>query len=153
MPQNPNTYVNTGLNTHPTFFGCSADQRGSETYPLVVYVPNYPWSTQSNVSTFQLQWEQEQVDAVLWNGPFLAPFPSNDLLWVEPDQAWCCLTLAGVRTLTLNHTITNWSTCLACALADRAVARQGNVRSEICRDCFSTWSVPPPSLPSQSVPS
>lgn len=79
MPQDPNTYVNTGLNTHPTFFGCSTDQRGNEPYPLVVYVPNYPWSAQSNVSTFQLQWEQEQVDAVLWNGSSLLPFSRNIL--------------------------------------------------------------------------
>lgn len=86
MPQNPNTYVNTGLNTHPTFFGCSADQRGNETYPLVVYVPNYPWSAQSNVSTFQLQWEQEQVDAVLWNGPSFLPLPSKGPFFPDMDS-------------------------------------------------------------------
>lgn len=114
MPESPNTYVNQGLNTRPTFFGCSADARPNSTVPLIIYVPNYPWSTFSNVSTYQLAWEQEQVDSVLMN---------------------------GARSLTMNNTVGNWSTCLACALADRAVARAGNERAQVCRDCFSTWCV------------
>ena len=48
MPEVPsvNGFINGGLNTRPTFFGCN----NTDT-PIVVYVPNYPWSYQSNVST------------------------------------------------------------------------------------------------------
>jgi lysophospholipase len=55
---------------------------------LVVYVPNYPWSFQSNTSTYKLAYEEEEAQALIAN---------------------------GMRTLTLNNTIENWSTCLACA--------------------------------------
>lgn len=70
MPANTNSWVNLGLNTHPTFFGCDTNARPNTTTPIVVYIPNYPWSTFSNVSTYQLEWEQNQVDSVFMNGPF-----------------------------------------------------------------------------------
>ncbi|CDZ98760.1 phospholipase b [Phaffia rhodozyma] len=108
-----NTFVNLGLNQHPTFFGCDANPTPNTTSPLVIYVPNYPWSSSySNSSTFTLEFE---VDAALE------------------------MIANGARTLTLNNTIEDWSTCLACAMADRAVARGGNNRSTKCIDCFSTW--------------
>lgn len=48
MPVVPsvNGFVNGGLNTRPTFFGCN-----ETTGPIIVYVPNYPWSYYSNTST------------------------------------------------------------------------------------------------------
>lgn len=48
MPEVPSTngFINGGLNTRPTFFGCN-----DTTTPLIVYVPNYPWSFNGNVST------------------------------------------------------------------------------------------------------
>ena len=36
-----NTFVNLGLNAHPTFFGCDASNSSGPT-PLVVYIPNAP---------------------------------------------------------------------------------------------------------------
>jgi lysophospholipase len=49
MPRVPsvNGFVNGGLNQRPVFFGCDANN----TTPIVVYVPNYPWSYYANVST------------------------------------------------------------------------------------------------------
>ena len=48
MPEVPseNGFINGGLNTRPTFFGCN-----DTTTPLIVYVPNYPWSYDGNTST------------------------------------------------------------------------------------------------------
>ena len=48
MPVVPsvNGFVNGGLNQRPTFFGCNETD-----IPLIVYVPQYPWSFYSNVST------------------------------------------------------------------------------------------------------
>jgi lysophospholipase len=50
MPRIPsaNGFVNGGFNQRPTIFGCDA-QNGST--PLIVYVPNYPWSSYANTST------------------------------------------------------------------------------------------------------
>lgn len=50
MPKIPsaNGFVNGGLNQRPTVFGCDA-QNGST--PLIVYIPNYPWSYYGNTST------------------------------------------------------------------------------------------------------
>jgi len=48
MPDVPsvNGFINGGLNTRPVFFGCNDTDT-----PIIVYVPNYPWSYASNVST------------------------------------------------------------------------------------------------------
>ncbi|KAJ8603406.1 hypothetical protein MRB53_042173 [Persea americana] len=47
-----------GLNTHPVFFGCnssnSTNALGNVPSPLIVYLPNAPYSFYSNVSTFNL---------------------------------------------------------------------------------------------------
>jgi lysophospholipase len=48
MPAVPsvNGFINGGLNTRPVFFGCNDTDT-----PIIVYVPNYPWSYASNTST------------------------------------------------------------------------------------------------------
>lgn len=53
MPRVPSTngFVNGGYNTRPTFFGCEANG----TTPIIVYVPNYPWSYYGNTSTVSLE--------------------------------------------------------------------------------------------------
>ena len=57
MPAVPdaNTFVNQGLNTRPVFFGCNETDT-----PIIVYVPNYPWSYYANVSTVR-QWALLEV--------------------------------------------------------------------------------------------
>ncbi|KAL2827336.1 lysophospholipase [Aspergillus cavernicola] len=44
-----NTFVNLGLNSRPTFFGCDSSNL-TEPSPLVVYLPNAPITTMSNYS-------------------------------------------------------------------------------------------------------
>jgi lysophospholipase len=56
MPEVPsvNGFVNGGLNQRPVFFGCNATATpatGNRTAPILIYVPNYPWSYYGNVST------------------------------------------------------------------------------------------------------
>jgi lysophospholipase len=43
----PNGFINGGFNTRPTFFGCNDTDK-----PLVIYFPNYPYTTLTNISTF-----------------------------------------------------------------------------------------------------
>lgn len=109
MPKVPSTrgFVNQGLNARPTFFGCN-----DTTTPIIVYVPNYPWSAWSNTSTFMLEYSTEQASAILENGR---------------------------RTLDLNGTVSDWPTCLTCALIDNAVTENGGQRSSTCEGCFSRF--------------
>lgn len=110
MPQVPSTngFINGGYNTRPTFFGCN-ETNGTV---LIVYIPNAPWSTYSNTSTFQLAYPTDQAVSIVDNGR---------------------------RTLDLNGTVSNWPTCLTCALMDRAATVNGTARSSVCQSCFNTW--------------
>lgn len=63
-------FVNLGLNSHPTFFGCNASNFTSygRTPPLVIYFPHVPWTAFTNWSTFTLQYSQAEVQAYITNG-------------------------------------------------------------------------------------
>ncbi|KAJ9165418.1 Lysophospholipase [Coniochaeta hoffmannii] len=61
------TFVNMGLNRRPTFFGCETTNL-SNPGPLVVYLPNTPYSFYSNVSTFDLEYTTEERDKIIQNG-------------------------------------------------------------------------------------
>ena len=65
-----NTFVNLGLNSRPTFFGCNASNFSNPASPgpLLVYLPNSPFSAFSNVSTFALSFTNEQRNDIIQNG-------------------------------------------------------------------------------------
>lgn len=109
MPEVPSTngFINGGLNTRPTFFGCN-----DTTTPVIIYVPNYPWSSYANVSTYTLEYAQDLSLEVINN---------------------------GMRSLTLNGSVPTWPTCLACALSDRAFGYTMANRTTECQNCFDTW--------------
>ncbi|KAI9702414.1 MAG: Lysophospholipase 1 [Candelina mexicana] len=62
-----NTFVNLGLNTHPTFFGCNSSNSTGPT-PLIVYIPNTPLVYNSNVSTFTSAYNNSERNAIVMNG-------------------------------------------------------------------------------------
>ncbi|WRT70853.1 phospholipase B [Kwoniella shivajii] len=109
MPEVPseNGFINGGYNSRPTFFGCN-----DTTTPLIVYVPNYPWSAAANTSTYQLEYSKTQAQDVLNN---------------------------GLRSLSLNGTVATWPKCLACALTDRSFGYTSSNRTADCQSCFDTW--------------
>lgn len=45
------------------------------------------------------------------------------------------MVLNGLRSLSLNGTVSSWPKCLACAMADRAYT----TRPADCQACFDTW--------------
>jgi len=66
-----NTFVNSGLNNRPVFFGCDGGARNvsaATTVPLVVYIPNAPYSYMSNVSTFQMDYAGSERAGIIQNG-------------------------------------------------------------------------------------
>ena len=108
-----NTFVNLGLNTRPTFFGCNSSNMTSPT-PLIVYIPNFPYVTFSNVSTYDLEYDNDQRDAVILNGYDFATMGN-----ATRDQ--------------------NWPACVGCAVLSRSMERTKSVTPDICKQCFQTY--------------
>ncbi|KAK3078047.1 hypothetical protein LTS18_008576, partial [Coniosporium uncinatum] len=66
VPDNK-TFINLGLQDRPTFFGCDSSNY-TEPVPLVLYIPNHPYSYMSNLSTFALSVNISERNAVTNNG-------------------------------------------------------------------------------------
>lgn len=108
-----NTFVNLGLNTKPTFFGCDSSNTSSTT-PLVVYIPNHPYVADSNVTTFDPSYENIERDAIILNGYDVATMAN-----ATQDE--------------------NWPACVGCAILQRSMERTNTEIPEICRTCFDTY--------------
>jgi lysophospholipase len=110
-----NTFVNLGLNTRPTFFGCDASNvTETHTVPLVVYIPNSPYVENSNISTFQLSTNDTQRDAIILNG-------------------------YNVATMGNGTIDSDWATCVGCAILSRSFTRTGTVSPPLCKLCFKKF--------------
>ncbi|KAI9702644.1 MAG: hypothetical protein M1820_006150 [Bogoriella megaspora] len=74
MPTIPpvSTFVNEGLNTRPTFFGCNTNSTLT-----ILYLPNYNFTTDSGVSTFKLQYSKQDTDALIANGVAVGSYNGN----------------------------------------------------------------------------
>jgi len=118
-----NTFINRGLNTRPTFFGCNsttdvinaATAANGTKAPIIAYIANYPWTYLSNTSTYQLEYELDQVQQILDNSVEIA-------------------TLGGSSSGSLY-----WPTCLACASLQRSFERTNTVRPSVCDECFTSY--------------
>ncbi|ETI27009.1 hypothetical protein G647_10108 [Cladophialophora carrionii CBS 160.54] len=111
-----NTFVNLGLNTRPTFFGCDASNftGGNTIPPLVVYLPNSPYVSFSNISTFQFSTNNTQRDAIISNG----------------------FNVANMGNGTRDET---WPTCVACAILSRSLDRTNTEVPQACTQCFDRF--------------
>ncbi|OAA34711.1 lysophospholipase precursor [Metarhizium rileyi] len=108
-----NTFLNLGLNTRLTFFGCNSSNT-SHPAPLVVYLPNYPYQFRSNLSTFSLRINNNERDAMIANG------------WAVATQ------LNGTRDA-------DWPVCVSCAMLQRSFERTKTTMPESCNRCFSRY--------------
>lgn len=108
-----NSFVNLGLNNRPAFFGCNSSNTSSVT-PLIVYLPNTPYTYQSNVSTFQLEYTKEQQYAIVQNGYNVATQGNG----TRDDQ---------------------WPTCVGCAILQRSLERTNTAIPQVCQECFSRY--------------
>lgn len=79
--------------------------------PLIVYIPNYPYITLSNFSTFQLSTNDSQRDAVIRNGALTATMNNN----------------------------TRLSTCYGCAILSRSLEKTGTTVPDVCTSCFTEF--------------
>ncbi|CAO1619197.1 unnamed protein product [Jaminaea pallidilutea] len=115
----PNTFVNRGLNTRPTFFGCDASNAthadtaaNNHPAPIVAYIPNFPYQHLTNFSTYKLDYEHDEAQSMLDN---------------------------GVDVATLGGNNATWSQCLACGMLERSWARSGVQRPSECDACMQTY--------------
>jgi len=119
-----NTFINLGLNTHPTFFGCnvsnitipSGSTQKGEDVPLIVYLPNYPYVTYSNEPTITFTTNDTYRDAMIANGHDVATMANG--------------TLSGYQ---------NWPQCVACAILSRSFTRTGTTVPQACTQCFKQY--------------
>ncbi|KAI2616073.1 lysophospholipase catalytic domain-containing protein [Hypoxylon sp. NC1633] len=110
------TFINLGLNRRPTFFGCDTSEfaNASQVPPLIVYVPNAPYTTQSNVSTFDPSYPDTQRNSIIKNG-------------------------YNVATMGNGTVDSEWRACVACAVLSRSLERTGTEVSPTCRRCFDRY--------------
>ena len=113
-----NTFVNLGLNNHPTFFGCNSSnftlQTGQSPPPIIVYLPNQPYVFNSNISTFDLNVNNSVRDAVIQNGYNIATMGN------------------GTRD-------SQWSACVGCAILSRSADRTSTQLPQVCQQCFDRY--------------
>lgn len=115
-----NTFVNKGMNTRPTFFGCSIknDTINGDTAannavsPLLVYMPNYPYSYTTNTDTFELEYSKETQQKFV-------------------DSAVEAATMAGQMK--------DWPECLACASMLRSLQRSNQKIPSKCDKCYKKY--------------
>ena len=128
-----NTFINLGLNTRPTFFGCDPSNTTHVT-PLIVYLPNFPYTYQSNVTTFDPSYNISQRDSIIFNGYEVATMGNATK---DPQ----------------------WPACVGCAILSRSLARTRTAVPDICNQCFSRYcwngtlnsANPPPYVPNYAL--
>jgi len=112
-----NTFVNLGLNTRPTFFGCNSTNStlpgSTRPAPLIVYLPNAPYSFNSNVSTYDLSYSDSDRDSIITNGYNVAT--------------------RG------NSSTEMWPTCVGCAILSRSLERTGTAVPAVCNTCMTDY--------------
>lgn len=110
---------NLNLTLFPTFFGCNATSG-----PLVLYLPNAPWTMYSNYSYMQSSFTDKQLDMMLDNSLAMATYGNAK----------------GNSSASANATVNagqGWSACLACGVIQRSVARVGMALPDVCTRCFA----------------
>lgn len=99
--------ITQNLTKQPTFFGCSA----TDATPLVLYLPNSPWSAYSNFSFEQSGFTQNQLNVTFGNAFDLATYGNGT---VDPE----------------------WPACLACAVVRGSLRRGRRELPDQCVRCF-----------------
>lgn len=108
-----NTFVNNGLNNKPTFFGCDAKNTTGRT-PIIVYLPNAPYTFQANTSTYQMSYKDEDRDLMIENSYNVATRGNGTI-----DK--------------------NWPTCVSCVILSRSFDRTNTNVPDTCKDCFNKY--------------
>ncbi|BFZ55358.1 Lysophospholipase 1 [Savitreella phatthalungensis] len=106
-----NTFINLGLNRNVTFFGCNATNGTDPNTPppILIYIPNEPFSYYSNFSTFDGQYSRNDILGTLQNGLNI---------------------VSGGNSTAMRR-------CIACAVIRRGLERANASLPTDCQTCFS----------------
>ncbi|KAF5023425.1 hypothetical protein F66182_4525 [Fusarium sp. NRRL 66182] len=112
------TFINQRLNQRPTLFGCDADNftlsDGQSVPPLIFYIPNAPYTAQSNVSTFDMSYSIAERDDIILNA----------------------LNGATQGNATIDE---EWPVCVACAILSRSLWKANETVPDACTTCFDRY--------------
>ncbi|KAF8153380.1 lysophospholipase [Crassisporium funariophilum] len=122
VPSSPDTFVNQGLTSRPTFFGCDEPN-----VPLVIYIANGAPSAQRRALGLP----------GITNVPTGITAYSPELAQSFMDEAFAIATQGLGNNVTVPGA--QWSTCLACALVDRSRDRRRIAREGLCSTCFANF--------------
>ncbi|KAI8317230.1 Lysophospholipase 3 [Colletotrichum sp. SAR11_240] len=103
-----NTLITMNMTRQPTFFGCN----DTAPTPLVLYLPNSPWSGYINYTYTKSSFTDNEFDLTVDNAFQLATYGNGTI-----DAAW--------------------PACLACATIRGSLARLGLALPQQCQDCFA----------------
>ncbi|KAJ5884083.1 lysophospholipase catalytic domain-containing protein [Penicillium subrubescens] len=107
-----NTFINLGLNGGPVFFGCDpSNSTGKSPAPLIVYIPNNPYTYMSNISTLTLELNDTERDKLVLNGYNVATMGNS----------------------------TAWGICIGCAIVSRSLHRTDTSVPSACVNCFNQY--------------
>ncbi|KAI5838821.1 lysophospholipase [Morchella snyderi] len=112
-----NTFVALGLNNRPTFFGCDSSNITTDldrAPPLIVYIPNSPYSFNSNTSTQKMDYTQRERDNMIENGYNIVTQGNGTV-----DE--------------------RWHACVGCAIIHRQQERTGATQTPQCQECFQQY--------------
>lgn len=110
------TFINLKLNQQPTFFGCNASNFSANAVPpLLVYIPNGPYTYFGNTSTETIEYELDVRDSIILNAQNAASQGNSS---AKLDQA-------------------NWAVCVACAALSRSFTRTNTTAPQACIDCYT----------------
>jgi lysophospholipase len=126
VPSSVEGFLARNLTTRPAFFGCTPSHvQGHAPGPLVVYIanggpPRNSAAPLTNTSTTQTIYPESQLQGMLQQ---------------TFDVATQGMPSRGSDALVDRE----WGACLACAVVDRARARDGVKRSGVCESCFTRY--------------
>lgn len=138
VPEDFKTWVIQELNYKPVFFGCNSSNytatsprngtfsHSSFAGPLIVYLPNAPWSYFTNTSTFQLDYITAEILGFLDNGELQisqSPKPNN----------------TNTNTSSSSSAVAKWQECVGCAIMQRSKERANIPLGEKCKGCFDKY--------------
>jgi lysophospholipase len=106
----PHTFINLGLNVRPTFFGCESKNNSVPT-PIVVYLPNAPYSYMSNLSTKTTEFSNSVRNSIIQNGYEIATMGNGTF-----EQ--------------------EWPMCVGCVILRRSFERTKTAIPQQCKECF-----------------
>lgn len=123
VPDN-NTFINSKLYSRPVFFGCyasnftdlrtKANAPANYSPPLIIYNSNGYYTYMSNVSTFKMSYENNEMRSIVENSYAVATYGNGT---IDPE----------------------YGACVGCALIQRELERRGQNQTDQCKKCFDRY--------------